>query len=168
MDAVGVSNYDRTQMQRAFESLARMGIPLASNQVEYHLLNRKVEKDGLLHQCQELGVRLIAYSPLAQGVLTGKYSPQNPMRGFRERRYNRRLLERIQPLIQKMKQIGQEHGGKTTSQVAINWVICKGALPIPGIKNVRQAEDNLGAVGWQLTEEEVALLDEWSDRVMAG
>lgn len=168
VEAVGVSNYDRTQMQRAFESLARMGVPLASNQVEYHLLNRKVEKDGLLRQCQELGVRLIAYSPLAQGALTGKYSPQSPMRGFRERRYNRRLLERIQPLIQKMRKIGQEHGGKTISQVAINWVICKGALPIPGIKNVRQAEDNLGAASWRLSDDEVALLDEWSDRVMAA
>jgi aryl-alcohol dehydrogenase-like predicted oxidoreductase len=164
-EAVGVSNYDRVQTQRAFESLSRMGVRLASNQVEYHLLNRKVEKNGLLRQCQELGVRLIAYSPLAQGALTGKYSPQSPMRGFRERRYNRRLLERIQPLIQKMRQIGQDHGGKTPSQVAINWVICKGALPIPGIKNVRQAEDNLGAAGWRLTDEEVAILDELSDRV---
>ncbi len=165
IEAVGVSNYDRAQTQRAFESLARLGVRLASNQVEYHLLNRKVEKNGLLRQCQDLGVRLIAYSPLAQGALTGKYSPQSPMRGFRERRYNRRLLERIQPLIQKMRQIGQEHGGKTPTQVAINWVICKGALPIPGIKNVRQAEDNLGAVGWRLTEDEVALLDELSDQV---
>ncbi len=168
VEAVGVSNYDRAQTQRAFESLSRLGVRLASNQVEYHLLNRKVEKDGLLRQCQELGVRLIAYSPLAQGALTGKYSPQNPMRGFRERRYNRRLLERIQPLIQKMRQIGQEHGGKTPSQVAINWVICKGALPIPGIKNLRQAEDILGSVGWRLTEQEVAELDEWSDRVTTG
>lgn len=168
LEAVGVSNYDRAQTQRAFESLARLGVRLASNQVEYHLLNRKVEKNGLLRQCQELGVQLIAYSPLAQGALTGKYSPQNPMRGFRERRYNRRLLEQIQLLIQKMRQIGQEHGGKTPSQVAINWVICKGALPIPGIKNMRQAEDNLGAVGWRLTEEEVAVLDELSDRVTAG
>ncbi|MEW6502448.1 MAG: aldo/keto reductase [Chloroflexota bacterium] len=167
-DAVGVSNYDRAQTQRAYESLSRLGVRLASNQVEYHLLNRKVEKDGLLRQCQDLGVRLIAYSPLAQGALTGKYSPQSPMRGFRERRYNRRLLECIQPLIQKMRQIGQDHGGKSPSQVAINWVICKGALPIPGIKTLRQAEENLGAAGWRLTDEEVAVLDELSDRVTSG
>lgn len=167
VDVVGVSNYDRSQMQRAFEALSRLGVRLASNQVEYHLLKRDVEKNGLLRHCQELGVRLIAYSPLAQGVLTGKYSPKNPVRGFRERRYSRKLLERIQPLLQKMRQIGMEHGGKTISQVALNWVICKGALPIPGIKNLRQAEDNLGAAGWHLTEEEVALLDELSDRTVS-
>ncbi len=163
--AVGVSNYDRSQMQRAFESLASLGVRLASNQVEYHLLNRKAEKSGLLDHCRELGVRLIAYSPLAQGALTGKYSPSNPMRGFRESRYNRRFLERIQPLIQKMRLIGVRHEGKTIGQVAINWVICKGALPIPGIKTLRQAQENLGAAGWRLTEEEVAELDELSERV---
>ncbi|MEW6649506.1 MAG: aldo/keto reductase [Chloroflexota bacterium] len=165
--AAGVSNYDRSQMQRAHESLTSLGVRLASNQVEYHLLNRKVEKNGLLNHCRELGVRLIAYSPLAQGALTGKYSPTHPMRGFRETRYNRRLLEKISPLIQKMRQIGIRHEGKTISQVAINWIICKGALPIPGIKTLRQAQENLGAAGWRLTEEEVAELDALSDRVMS-
>ncbi len=165
--AVGVSNYDRSQMQRAFESLSRLGVRLASNQVEYHLLNRKIEKNGLLNCCRDLGVRLIAYSPLAQGALTDKYNPANPMRGFRESRYNRRFLERIQPLIQKMRQIGARHEGKTVSQVAINWVICKGALPIPGIKTLRQAQENLGAAGWRLTDDEVAELDVLSDRVLS-
>ena len=76
--AVGVSNYDKTQMQRAYNTLSKYEIPLASNQVEFHLLNRSAEKNGLLKRCQELGVRLIAYSPLAMGLLTGKYGPENP------------------------------------------------------------------------------------------
>jgi len=62
-------------------------------------------------------------------------------------------------------QIGQDHGGKSNVQVALNWVICKGALPIPGAKNAKQAEENAGALGWKLKEEEVVRLDEMSDQI---
>lgn len=163
--AVGVSNYDRAQMQRSSSALTREGIPLASNQVEYHLLDRRVEKNGLLKQCQDEGITLIAYSPIASGVLTGKYSPENPVKGVRGTRYNAKTLAQVQPLLKLMKKIGADHDGKTPAQVAINWVICKGALPIPGVKNVSQAEQNVGGAGWRLTAAEVALLDEASDRV---
>jgi len=112
-----------------------------------------------------LGITLIAYSPLAMGVLTGKYTPENPPQGFRGRRYNRQYLKRVQPLIQALRDIGAAHGGRTPAQVALNWVICKGALPIPGVKNRAQAEQNLGALGWRLSDEEVAKLDEISERV---
>lgn len=160
--AVGVSNYDKNQMQRAVTVLAKYNIPLASNQVEYHLLNRSIEKNGLLARCQELGIRLIAYSPLAMGLLTGKYTPENPPPGVRGGRYTARLQE-IQPLIKLMTEIGQDLGGKSPAQVALNWLICKGALPIPGAKNTRQAEMNAGAAGWRLSEEQVAALDKASD-----
>lgn len=161
--AVGVSNYDKNQMQRAVTTLARYDIPLASNQVEFHLLNRKVEKNGLLARCQELGVRLIAYSPLAMGLLTGKYSPQNPPPGMRSSRYGG-ILKDIQPLIHLMTEIGQDYGGKSPAQIALNWIICKGALPIPGAKNARQAEMNASAAGWRLTAEQVKALDEASKK----
>ncbi len=160
--AVGVSNYNKNQMQRAITVLAKYDIPLASNQVEYHLLNRSVEKNGLLARCQELGIRLIAYSPLAMGLLTGKYSPENPPPGVRGGRYNKKLSQ-MQPLIKLMTQIGQDIGGKTPAQVAINWLICKGALPIPGAKNTSQAQINAGASGWRLSEAQVAALDDASD-----
>ena len=81
----GVSNYSKMQMQRAYTILSKYNLPLASNQVEYHLLNRTVEKNGLLDRCKELGVRLIAYSPLAKGLLTGKYSLESPPPGLRAR-----------------------------------------------------------------------------------
>jgi pyridoxine 4-dehydrogenase len=61
-----------------------------------------------------------------------------------------------------MREIGEAHGGKTPSQVALNWLICKGTLPIPGAKNVRQARENAGALGWRLNEAELAGLDEAS------
>lgn len=165
VQAVGVSNYNEDQMRRANAVLAKRGVPLASNQVSYSLLDRKVEQNGLMKACQELNISLIAYSPIAQGVLTGKYTPDRPLPGVRGRRYPRSLLERVQPLLRRMREIGQEHGGKTPSQVALNWVISKGGLPIPGAKNARQAEENAGALGWRLSQDEAADLDLLSEQV---
>jgi aryl-alcohol dehydrogenase-like predicted oxidoreductase len=162
VQTVGVSNYNEDQMRRANSVLARYGLPLASNQVPYSLLDRRVETNGLLKACQDLGITLIAYSPLAQGALTGKYTPQKPLPGVRGRRWNPALLERIQPLLKRMREIGQEHGGRSPSQVALNWAICKGTVPIPGAKNARQAQENAGALGWRLTPAEVAELDQLS------
>jgi aryl-alcohol dehydrogenase-like predicted oxidoreductase len=160
--AVGVSNYNEEQMRRAYSTLAKRGVHLTSNQVEFSLLKRKVELNGLLKVCQELGVALIAYSPLAQGGLTGKYTPDNPPPGMRGRRFSRAYLARIQPLLGQMQEIGEAHAGKTPAQVAINWCICKGAVPIPGAKTSRQAGENAGSIGWRLGDEEVAELDKTS------
>lgn len=165
VQAVGVSNFNEEQMRRANAALAKRGIPLASNQVSYSLLDRKIERNGLMKACQELNISLIAYSPLAQGVLTGKYSADRLLPGMRGRRYPRSLLERVQPLLRSMREIGQQHGGKTPSQVALNWAICKRTLPIPGAKNARQAQENAGALGWRLSEVEVADLDHLSNQI---
>lgn len=162
---VGVSNFNQTQMLAAYSALARQNVPLASNQVHYSLLNRKVEKNGLLARCRELGVRLIAYSPLEKGILSGKYNASNRPPGTRGGMYAS-LLPKIDPLIKLMTTIGQDHGGKSNSQVALNWLICKGALPIPGAKNVRQAQENAGALGWKLADDEVEMLDAMSDKVL--
>jgi aryl-alcohol dehydrogenase-like predicted oxidoreductase len=161
----GVSNYNVEQMSRASDALAKRGLPLASNQVQYSLLHRQPESSGLLDLCRELDVTLIAYSPLGQGMLTGKYTPKNPPKGMRGRRYRGESLTRLQPLIELMRGIGETHGGKTPAQVALNWIVAKGVLPIPGVKNARQAEENVGALNWSLTEAEVAALDEAAQRV---
>lgn len=160
--AVGVSNFSEDQMRRAYERLARRGVALASNQVQYHLLDRKVEFNGLLKTCHELGITLIAYSPIAKGILTGKYTPESPPPGVRSRVYNRQALAAAQPLLKAMREVGEAHGGKSLAQVALNWLICKGTVPIPGAKNARQAQENAGALGWRLTDDEVAQLDEIS------
>jgi aryl-alcohol dehydrogenase-like predicted oxidoreductase len=165
ISAIGVSNYDRGQMQRAYDVLIQQGLPLASNQVEYNLLDRRVERNGLLKHCHELGVKLIAYSPLAMGVLSGKYTPENPLKGIRGRRYPKKTLQNIEPLLALMRKIGSDHDGKTNTQVALNWLICKGTLPIPGAKTEEQVRQNIGALSWKLTEAEVALLDDVSDRL---
>jgi len=165
--AVGVSNYDVAQMGRAHNALAKRGIPLASNQVFYSLLHRDPEFDGVAQLCKDLNVTLIAYSPLEKGILTGKYTPDNPPPGLRRRIYNREYLKKVQPLLEIMHNFGEAHGEKSPAQVALNWTICKGAVPIPGAKNARQAVANAGALGWRLTDDEVAALDELSLRVIA-
>jgi aryl-alcohol dehydrogenase-like predicted oxidoreductase len=162
---VGASNFGHARMLAAYSALARNNIPLASNQVHYSLLSRGVEKNGTLARCKELGIRMIAYCPLERGLLTGKYTAETPPPGRRAGRYAK-LLPTIQPLLRYMTEIGQDHGGKSNAQVALNWVICKGALPIPGAKNAAQAAQNAGALGWRLTGEEVAKLDFASDAII--
>jgi aryl-alcohol dehydrogenase-like predicted oxidoreductase len=155
---VGVSNYNLERMQRAHQALARRGVPLAANQMEYSLLHRDPERNGILDFCREQGVRLIAYSPLGQGLLTGKYTPENPPPGVRRWIYRQDRLERVQSLVDLLREIGAAHD-KTPVQVALNWTMAKGALPIPGAKSRRQAEENAGAAGWRLDDDEVARLD---------
>ena len=163
--ATGVSNFNPDQTRQAYVSLAARGIPLASNQVSFSLLNRRPETSGLLEACRHLNVTLIAYSPLAQGLLTGKYTRQHKPGGMRAVRGLRASYDSLGRLIDLMREIGAGHGGKSPAQVALNWVICKGAVPIPGAKNARQAKENAGAAGWRLTAEEVAALDRESIRV---
>jgi aryl-alcohol dehydrogenase-like predicted oxidoreductase len=166
--SAGVSNYNPERTRASFQALARFGLPLASNQISYSLLNRAPERSGLIALCRELGVTVIAYSPLMQGILTGRYTAENPPPGIRGFRYSKNYLARIPPLLDAMREIGRGRGGKTLTQVALNWVIAKGAIPIPGVKNLHQAEDALGALGWQLSEAEVAALDSASDGVRRG
>jgi aryl-alcohol dehydrogenase-like predicted oxidoreductase len=157
---VGVSNYSAEQMRLAHAELAKRGIPLASNQVQYSLLYRKPEVDGVLDACRELGITLIAYSPLAQGALTGKYSPETKASGLRRflPNFNRKAMETVQPVVELLRQIGDRYG-KTPSQVALRWLIeNENVLPIPGAKNSRQAAENVGALSFSLTPDEVEML----------
>lgn len=164
--AVGVSNYGANLMRRAHARLARHDIPLASNQVHYNLIHRKPEKNGVLDACRELNVALIAYSPLEQGLLTGKYrivagqaiSVTGPRRFTPAFRTSQR--RKIEPLLQTMEDIATTHS-KTVGQVALNWLLSKDEciIPIPGAKNVRQANENAGATGWRLTGEEFKRID---------
>lgn len=157
--AVGVSNYSAAQMRRAHATLARRGVVLASNQVHYSLLHRQPERNGVLAACRELGVTLIAYSPLEQGILTGKYhqggdgATTSPTR-MRRRRTSAARLQASAPLLAALRAVGEAHGGKTPGQVALNWLIHQGVLPIPGAKSAAQASANAGALGWEMSDNE--------------
>jgi aryl-alcohol dehydrogenase-like predicted oxidoreductase len=158
--AVGVSNYSAAQLRVAHAALAERGIPLASNQVEYSLLHRQPEVNGLLDACRELGVALIAYQPLAQGVLTGKYRPGDRPKGIRRfgRYFRGGGLERAQPVLALLREIGERHA-RTPAQVALRWLIEQdGVLPIPGAKNGRQAAGNAQALSFSLDAAELQAL----------
>jgi aryl-alcohol dehydrogenase-like predicted oxidoreductase len=155
--AVGVSNYSEREMRAIHGALASQGIPLATNQVEYSLLRTMPEVNGLLRACRELGVTLLAYSPMAMGRLTGKYNVRNPPPG--KRNFSDFPMEEIDPIVAELRRIGANHGRKTPAQVALNWLIAKGAVPIPGAKNAAQAEQNAGALGWRLGADDIAALD---------
>jgi aryl-alcohol dehydrogenase-like predicted oxidoreductase len=144
-------------MRAIHAELAKRGVALATNQVEYSLLRTMPESNGLFRACKELGVVVLAYSPLGMGRLTGKYSASNPPPG--KRNFSDFPMAEIDPVVAELRRIGANHGGKSPSQVALNWVICKGAVPIPGAKNAAQAEQNAGALGWRLTPDEVQALD---------
>lgn len=162
--AVGVSNYSTEQMTQAYDLLAKWNIPLATNQVRYSLLDRQIESQGILATARKLGITILAYSPLAQGLLTGKYTPENPPGGARrlDFRFSQSGLEKIAPMMNLLRQFGEIHQ-RTPAQVALNWLIAQaGVIPISGAKTAVQAQQNTGALGWSLSEQEVADLEQAS------
>lgn len=160
--AVGVSNFGPAQLRAAHKFLLERGVPLSSNQIQLSLLSRQAEVDGLLQVAAELGVTVLAYSPLAQGLLTGKFDTSALPVGPRQV-IVRSTSPKIEGLLRTMKEIAAAKASERTvslSQVAINWCIAKGAVPIPGVRSLAQAEDNCAALKWSLEEAEVAALDE--------
>lgn len=154
---VGVSNYSVKETRAIHARLAERGIPLATNQVELSLLRTRPERTGLLAACAELGVRVLAYSPIGQGRLTGKYSASNPPPGRRS--FSDFPMSEVDPVVATLREIGAEHGGRAPAQIALAWLMAKGAIPIPGAKSREQAEQNAGALGVRLSSEQVERLD---------
>lgn len=155
---VGLSNYGPKRLKQVAKKLSDRGVPIETLQVQYSLLSTyPVTELGIKDVCDELGIKLIAYSPLCLGILTGKYSETNLPKGLRGLLF-KQLLSGAKSLLACLKEIAQLRQ-KTMSQVAINWCISKGTIPIPGAKNPEQAKQNIGALGWQLSEAEVTELD---------
>jgi len=141
---VGVSNYGPTLLRRAHGHFARQGVPLASNQIAFNLLTRRQGSEATLRAGKELGVKTLAYYPLAMGLLTGKLRPER-FRGKADPR-SRDLLRYleggkggsaglvspggVQPLVSALERVATVRG-KTAAQVALNWIICKGLSPYP-------------------------------------
>ena len=155
--AVGVSNYSEREVRALHQALAAEGVPLVTNQVEFSLLRTMPERSGLLAACRGLGITLLAYSPIGMGRLTGKYSAANPPPG--KRNFSAYPMAEIEPVIAELRRLGAAYDGRTPAQVALNWLLCKGAVPIPGAKNADQAAQNAGALGWRLRADDIAALD---------
>lgn len=155
--SVGVSNYSVKETQRMAGELEKRGLRLATNQIEYSLLRRGPETAGLVQACADLGVVMLAYSPIGQGRLTGKYSASNPPPG--KRGFSAHPMEKVDAVVGELRRIGAANGDRTPAQVALNWIMAKGVVPIPGAKNAEQATQNAGAMGWALADDDVAALD---------
>jgi aryl-alcohol dehydrogenase-like predicted oxidoreductase len=165
--SVGVSNFDADRMRRAHAALQRRGVPLAVNQVQYNLLHRRIETNGVLKAAKELGITIIAWSPLASGLLTAKF--HNEPDRLSQTPYGRRMLlqrriERTRPLVEAMEEVATKHDA-TPAQVALNWLVTfqgETVVAIPGATKIRHAQQNAGALTFGLSDEEMAQLDDLS------
>jgi aryl-alcohol dehydrogenase-like predicted oxidoreductase len=155
--AIGVSNYSVKETRSMAAALEAQGLRLATNQIEFSLLRARPEQVGLIDCCRELGVTPLAYSPIGQGRLTGKYSVANPPP--RGRTFSNHPMAEVDRVVDVLRKVGEARGGHTPSQVALAWLMAKGAVPIPGAKNRRQAEDNAGALTCRLEPDDVVALD---------
>jgi aryl-alcohol dehydrogenase-like predicted oxidoreductase len=168
--SVGVSNFSPRQMRRAQRQLQKHGLPLAVNQVRYSLLDRRIERNGVLATAKELGVTIIAYTPLERGLLTGKYHKHPELLEQKSSVWRARLrggIERSRALVAALEEIAGKYNA-TAAQVALNWVIHSqgdGVVTIPGVTRVSQAVESAGAMMFKLSGDDLARLDELSRAV---
>ncbi len=166
---VGVSNFSASKMRSAWETLQKHNIQLVSNQVKYNLLDRSIESNGILQTAKELDISIIAYSPLAQGLVTGKFH-ENPdlLKNIGMRKYSSSFkpaaLEKSRPLITTIKELSVKYG-VSTSQIGLNWIINfhgDAVVAIPGATKESHAKENTGAMSFNLTAEDMSLLEQKS------
>lgn len=166
---IGVSNFSAEKMKNAWETLDKKGIPLASNQMPYSLLNRKIESSGVMDMAKKLGISIIAYSPLAQGLVTGKFH-DNPelLKNIGLRKHTSLFkpagLEKSRPVINLVKELALKYN-VSTSQVALNWVIHyhgDTVVAIPGATKEVHVKENTGAMSFRLSDEDMLRLDKVS------
>jgi len=166
---IGVSNFSAQKMKNAWETLDKKGIPLASNQVLYNLLNRKIESNGVMEMAKKLGISIIAYSPLAQGLVTGKFHDNPELLkniGFRKYRaeFKRKGLEKSRPVVVFVKELARKYN-VTPSQIALNWLLNyhgNTVVAIPGATKETHVKENTGAMSFKLSDEDMAKLDKES------
>lgn len=186
---VGVSNFGKNRMRSFVKKLDRIGgYSLTSNQFEFSLINRKAYKSGLIAACKAMGVIPIARDPLGGGLASGVYTSSNPTGGQTgSQPFDFKTLDKyttlhdvlatVQQKVQKrlekennaLKDKRSRYNGSpintevTTTQVAINYVVAKGCVPMPSIKNPKEADELIGCLGWSLTDDEVKMLDNAAD-----
>ncbi len=183
--AIGVCNFSAKQIEEAEQTLEKYGLSLAVAMVGYNILRRYPETNGVFDVCEKYGISIIPYAPLAEGTLTGKYRNKKvpfmyKMTSYfghlnitKERNdhipFIKRLLscprecdtKKMEPLMIELDKIAKEHH-KTIAQVSINWLLTNpnvDVIPIPGMRNVKQVKDNVGAIDWELSKEEREIIN---------
>lgn len=183
---VGVCNYGPSLLARCQGVLAEYDVPLASNQIAYSLIGRHNGAQETVDYCNRNGIKVLAFFPFAMGLLTGKYSAvpefssgqmelsltKSQKTSLEERELRRYATGDgahggMAPLISVMNKIARARG-KTLAQIALNYIICQGAIPIPGARTTAQVTDNLGAMGWRLTSTEIERLETAADSLGFG
>lgn len=185
--SAGVCNFNAEQIKRASNALKKEGYSLTSAMVGYNIIRRYPETNGVFDICKKEGISVIPYAPLAEGTLTGKYrggrnvplkyaltsywghldvtKERNDNVSFIKRFFSKPReadIKRMEPLMEVMEKIATAHE-KTIAQVAINWLVTQEevkVIPIPGVRSVKQAEDNAGALGWTMTREERMMINQ--------
>jgi aryl-alcohol dehydrogenase-like predicted oxidoreductase len=180
-------------MKQAYNRLAYHNIPLASNQVFFHLLEKRAEYNGVLHLCKSFEIAFIPFSPMAQGLLTGKFRKSNRKITLSQKIYFRAQqldifkedlkkktlfqklftspvvtrIEETEPIFLLMEELASKYKA-TISQIALHWLLSTDphTIPIPGAKNVKQAMDNLGSLKFSLTSEEYASLSAQQEMII--
>ena len=162
---IGVSNFNSDRVVNAYRCLKSRGIDLVANQLQHSLLYRKHEKSGLIRECQDLGMTVFAYSPLAQGLLTQPYGLSGiKPDGWRQMIWTDARRKSVFPLLNLMEGMAIEHQC-SLSQVALAWSLKKGVVPVVGCRHPKHVENVVGAFDVDLNEYEVHALDAMSDRV---
>ncbi len=159
---IGVSNFSASQMETAYMELKKYNLNLVSNQVKFSMLDRGIEYNGVLNKAKELGISIIAYSPLKQGILTGKFHDRPELLsgvGYRKftGAFKQSSLKKSRPLIEKLKEVAAQHG-VSAAQVALNWTINyqgETIVAIPGASKVKQVQDNAESMKFSLSEKEM-------------
>jgi len=190
---IGVCNYGQTLLLEAKQYLQKKNVPLASNQIAFSLVGRHNGAQETLDLCNELDIKVLAFFPFAMGLLTGKYTSEEMTSNVLAQdtltslvRSKKTPLELrdlskyvtgdvksgipdggVRPLLQAMEEIAQNRK-KTVAQVALNYIIWKGAIPIPGARTSAQVRDNVGAMGWRLSLQEVNQLETAADKLGFG
>ncbi len=160
VESLGVSNVGPKRLRALHQRLADQGVPLRSLQVQLSLLApQPIQPGGVAEVCQELQIDLIAYSPLALGLLSrSEETPSRPLTGTRRSLF-RRLEPQMQPLRQRMEEIAAGRPGGLAA-VALNWCRAHGAMPIPGLRSVEQVDATASALSWELSSDEQRSLDQ--------
>jgi len=157
---LGVSNVGPSRLIWMHQRLAERGVPLRSLQLQYSLLAPGDERlDQMLRLCAERNIDVLAYSPLAFGVLAQTAGSSSAPSTRLRRGLFRRLLPASQSLRSAMEEVAKQHGASMV-QVALNWCRSHGAIPIPGLRSPEQARDAAAALSWSLTPEELRRLDQ--------
>ncbi|KAI9260501.1 NADP-dependent oxidoreductase domain-containing protein [Phascolomyces articulosus] len=158
---VGVSNYNSDEIKEMYEALKKRGIQLASNQVSYSLVRTIPEKSGLIKTCHDLGVAILAYSPIGMGLLTGKFGADGPFPESRKKRFESFDKEQLRQLLGVLQRLATKYD-RQQSAIALNWCISKGTIPLGGARTAEHVRQNAAALGFLLTPEEVSELDKFA------